>query len=31
MVHFFSFLLPGTAKVFPLSDAARAREWIVAD
>lgn len=30
-VHFFSFLLPGTTKIFPLSEAARAREWIAAD
>ena len=31
MVHFFSFLIPGTTRLFPLSDAARAREWIVAE
>jgi len=31
MVRFFSFLLPGTTKIFPLADAARARKWIVAD
>jgi len=29
MVHFFSFLMPGTTKIFSLSEAAQAREWIV--
>lgn len=28
-VRFFSFLLPGEARVFPLAEAARARAWIV--
>ena len=30
-VRFFSFLMPTTTKVFSSSDAASAREWIVAD
>jgi SpoIIAA-like len=29
-MHFFSFLMPGKMKVFSRSDAALAREWIVA-
>lgn len=29
-VRFFSFLMPSTTKLFSQSDAARAREWIVA-
>jgi len=31
MVHFFGFLIPATTKLFPVSDAARAREWIAAE
>ncbi len=30
-VHFFSFLMPGSIRLFPASGAALAREWIVAD
>ena len=30
-MQFFSFLMPGTLKLFPLSQAAQAREWITAD
>jgi SpoIIAA-like len=30
-MQFFSFMMPGATKVFPLSQAAEAREWIVAD
>ena len=29
-MRFFSFLMPGAMKIFPTSEAARAREWIVA-
>ncbi len=29
-VQFFSFLMPGETRIFPRSEAARAREWIVA-
>ena len=29
-MQFFSFLMPGQMKIFPHSEAARAREWIVA-
>lgn len=29
-MRFFSFLMPGAMKTFPLSEAAQAREWIVA-
>jgi SpoIIAA-like len=29
-INFFSFLMPGEVRFFPLSDAARAREWIAA-
>ena len=29
-VQFFSFLMPGQMRIFPRSEAARAREWIVA-
>lgn len=29
-VQFFSFLMPGQMKIFPRSEAAGAREWIVA-
>jgi SpoIIAA-like len=28
-VRFFSFLMPGATKLFPRSEAAQAREWIV--
>lgn len=28
-VQFFNFLMPGQMKIFPRSEAARAREWIV--
>ncbi len=28
-MHFFGFLMPGTTKVFPTSEAAQARSWIV--
>lgn len=31
MVHFFSFLMPGTTKLFTLADAAQARQWIRAE
>jgi len=30
-VHFFSFLMPGTMKLFTLADAAQARQWIRAE
>ncbi len=30
-MQFFSFLMPGTLKLFPLSEADKAREWITAD
>jgi len=29
-MQFFSFVMPGTVKLFPASDAAHAREWISA-
>jgi hypothetical protein len=31
IAHFFGFLMPATTKVFSLADAARAREWILAN
>ena len=31
MVHFLSFLMPGTTKLFTLADAAQARQWIRAE
>ena len=30
-MQFFSFMMPGATKLFPLSQAAEARAWIVAD
>ena len=30
-VRFFSFLMPGVTKFFSRSEAAQAREWIIAD
>jgi hypothetical protein len=29
-MQFFSFMMPGEMKIFPASDAAKARQWIVA-
>jgi hypothetical protein len=30
-MNFFSFMLPGEMRLFPLSEAAQAREWIAAN
>jgi len=30
-MQFFSFMMPGATKVFPLAEAVQARQWIVAD